>query len=65
MITKLINLEAFTCFLNNVHAYIVTLQLITLKSFTKDSNVLKVAKFFPQGNKNKLKNKTKLGSKKL
>jgi hypothetical protein len=46
MITKLINLEAFTCFFNNVHTYIVTLQLITLKSFTKDSNVLKLANFF-------------------
>jgi hypothetical protein len=43
--------------------YIVLLELATTLPFIEDSNVLKVANFFPQGNRSKLKGKTKLGSK--
>lgn len=45
MIDILIILE--TCFVNNVHTYIVMLQLVTMKSLAQNLNALKIANFFP------------------
>jgi len=36
-----------------------------MKYFTQDFDALRVVNFFPQGNRNKLKHKTKLKSKEL
>ncbi len=44
---------------NGHHIYIVLLELATTLPFIEDSNALKVASFFPQGNKSKLRGKTK------
>jgi hypothetical protein len=56
-------LEAFTCFVNIVHAYIISLQLVTMKFLTQDSNALKGNNFFPHGNINKPWHKIKLDPK--
>jgi hypothetical protein len=63
MIHTLIILEASICFVNNGCTYCNFIIGETLWSFTYDSNAFKVANFFSQGNKNKLGDKKKLGSK--
>jgi hypothetical protein len=59
----IIILEAFTCFVNIFHAYIISLQLVTMKFLTQNSNALKGNNFFPHGNINKPYHETKLDPK--
>jgi len=63
MIHILIILEVSMCFVNNGRIYYNFIIGDRLWSFTYDSNAFKVVNFFSQGNKNKQRDKTKLGSK--